>query len=58
MLAMPSTAHVPTPPASPRGYGLFFAAMPGLLLGTAVQLQQPVLFQAHIYLLLVLVAPV
>ena len=55
---MPSTAHVPTPPASPRGYGLFFAAMPGLLLGTALQLQQPVLFQAHIYLLLVLVAPV
>ena len=58
MLPMPSTANTPAPPATAWVYGWFFAALPGLLLGTALQLQQSVLFAAPIYGLLVLVAPV
>lgn len=60
MQSMPSSAQAPAPPdppATPQLYGWFFAAMPGLVLGSALQLQQPVLFQALIYLWLMLTAP-
>ena len=60
MRPMPTSApppDSPTPSATPPVYGWFFAAMPGLVLGSALQLQQSALFQAHIYLVLMLAAP-
>ena len=57
---MPDAAHAATPstpPAPSLVAGCLFAAMPGLVLGSALQLQQPMLWDRNIYLLLALAAP-
>ncbi len=57
MCTMPSAAHVPPIPSTSPVHGWLFAAMVGVVLGCAMQLQQPRLFQAHTYLAMALAGP-
>lgn len=54
---MASAAHTLAPPRPPRVSGGLSAALLGVLIGSALQLQQPALFPAPVYIGLVLVSP-